>query len=106
MMGDVQENGVVRFSLLARQLADEARRLGLAVPGFRSPPRLAGANRTIRRSRAGATVAVRRQGRAPEAVASDLIDGILAANGLTGPEAESCRTHLHAALVASQSAAA
>jgi hypothetical protein len=91
----VQDAGVVRFSLLARQIGDEARRLGLTVPGFRSPPRLPGADRTIRRTRAGTTVAVRRQGRAPSAIATDLIEGILAANDLAPAQRSAARTHLH-----------
>lgn len=105
-MESVQNIGVVRFSVLARQLADEARRLGLRVPAFRSPPRLVDADRTIRRSPSGATVAVRRHGRPPDVVAGDLIAGILVANDLTGARADACRRRLEAALAAGGSMAA
>jgi hypothetical protein len=106
MMGSVQNIGVVRFSVLARQLADEARRLGLRVPAFRSPPRLVDADRTIRRSASGSTVAVRRHGRPAEVIAADLIAGILVANDLTGAQADACRRRLESALAAAGSVAA
>lgn len=105
MMGSVQETGAVRFSLLARRLADEARQMGLVVPGFRSPPRLPGAVRTIRRSGSGTTIAVRRRGRPTEAVARDLVDGIVAANGLSGDDARACRRRLLAGVMSSDLAA-
>jgi hypothetical protein len=83
------------FGSLARELGDEARRSGLAVPGFRSPPRLPGARRTIRRAVAGApVVAVALQGRPAEEVIEDMIDGIVAANGLRGGRADEARRAL------------
>jgi len=72
----------VRFAAAARRLGQEARRRGLAVPGFRSPPRLPGVDRSIRRRADGvAVVAVRVHGRSLEAVVTDMVEGVLAANG-------------------------
>jgi hypothetical protein len=83
------------FGTLARELGDEARRSGLEVPGFRSPPRLPGARRTIRRAVAGAPiVAVALQGRPAGDVIEDMIDGIVAANRLCGGRAEEARRAL------------
>ena len=59
-----------------------ARALGLVVPGFRSPPRLVGVQRSIKRWHGGATVAVVVRGRPWPAVQADLIEGVVAANGL------------------------
>ena len=74
----------VRFAAAARRLADEARHRGLAVPGFRSPPRLPGVDRSIRRRTDGvAVVAVRVHGRSIEAVVADMVEGVLAANHVT-----------------------
>jgi hypothetical protein len=89
----------LRFSTAARTLADEARRQGLAVPGFRSPPRLPGAVRTIRRWPAGGVViAVTIRGRPVADVVADMIDGVVAANGLTGGDADVIRSRLTARL--------
>ena len=75
------------FARSARALASEARRRGLTAPAFRSPPGLAGADRTLRRQPGGgAVVAVRRRGRRLHAV--------VAANGLSGPAAERVRASL------------
>jgi hypothetical protein len=85
----------VRFSRAARTLAEEARRQGLAAPGFRSPPRLPGAVRTIRRWPAGGViVAVAIRDRSVAEVIADMIDGVVAANGLTGVPADTLRRHL------------
>lgn len=97
----------LRFAAAVRMLAMEARALGLEVPGFRSPPRLAGADRSLRR-RPGATpaVAVRLQGRPFAAVAADMVEGIVVANGLTGREAGEARQRLLAAVATETSVAA
>jgi hypothetical protein len=88
------------FGRLARTLGDEARRSGLAVPGFRSPPRVPGVTRTIRRAAAGApVVAVALQGRPAGEVIVDMIDGIVAANGLRGVQAEQARLALSRTVV-------
>jgi hypothetical protein len=93
------------FSTSARLVATEARRLGLAVPGFRSPPRLPGAVRTIRRGSDGAMVAVVLRGRPLTDVVADLIEGVVVANGLSGAAAVRCRRRLAAGLDAARQAA-
>lgn len=85
----------VYFAATARLLTGEARRLGLEAPGFRSPPRLAGVDRSLRRRQGtSATVAVRLAGRPRPAVVADMIEGVVAANSLVGPAADRCRAAL------------
>lgn len=73
----------LRFAEAARRLSTEARRIGLVVPGFRSPPGVAGADRSLRRRPDGhATVAVRIRDRPLPDVVADMVDGVLAANGV------------------------
>lgn len=89
----------LRFAGAARLLGDEARRLGLVVPGFRSPPRLRGLDRSLRRRPGGgATVSVRIRGRPWVAVAADMIEGVVAANGLAGHGADEARAAMWRAL--------
>lgn len=89
----------VRFAAAARVLGLAARAEGLVVPGFRSPPRLAGAERSLRRRPdGGATVSVRLKGRPWLAVLGDMIEGVVVTNGLSGPDAARCRTALWAAV--------
>jgi hypothetical protein len=83
-----------RFAHAARALADEARRRGLVAPSYRCPPRLVGADRSLRRRPGGAVVAVRIRGRPWPAVLADMIEGVIAANGLTPPLATRVRTEL------------
>lgn len=87
-----------RFWELAGRLVAEAQGQGLVVPGFRSPPRLPGAVRTVRRQLGGALVSVAWRGRSSAEVVEDMIDGVVLVNGLAGPAAETCRSHLRAAL--------
>jgi hypothetical protein len=95
----VDESSVVSFWELARQVVLEAGRHGLATPGFRSPPRLQGASRTLRRYPSGhCLVSVERRGRAADDVLADMVDGVLAANGLRGSEVERWRAQLMEAL--------
>lgn len=92
-----------QFSSLARRVADQARGLGLVPPAFRTPPRVAGVDRTLRRQRdghAGGVVAVRLAGRAPAAVVGDLVDGVIAVNGLGGDDAARARSALLAGIPA------
>lgn len=95
-LGDV--GGVERFTVAARALGDATRAAGLAVPAFRSPPRLPGATRTLRRYPAGAVVAVRLRDRPIEAVVADMVEGVVVANRLTGDGALRARTLLTAAV--------
>ena len=85
----------LRFAAAARALADECRRRGLVVPGFRSPPRLAGVDRSLRRRPdGGAMVAVILRGRPWVAVLADMVEGVIVTNGLAGAEADACRAAL------------
>lgn len=82
----------VEFSETVRQVVTLARRQGLRPPVYRSPPRLDGVDRSIRRRPNGnVVVAVRRAGRPLAAIQSDVIDGVVAANGLTGGAADRFR---------------
>ena len=77
-------------------LAQHAAEMGLVVPGFRSPPRTVGVNRTLRRSPGGegGVVAVRLADRPFTAVIGDMIEGVIVVNRLSPPEADRARTHL------------
>jgi hypothetical protein len=89
----------LRFAAAARALGQAARSRGLAVPGFRSPPRLPGVERSLRRrGDGGATIAVALHGRPFVAVLADMVEGILVANRLHGADATRVRTALWAAL--------
>lgn len=79
-------------------MARVARAEGLVVPGFRSPPKIVGAQRTLRRHAGGAVVAVQVRGRPWFAVAADMIEGVVAVNGLQPPDADRLRTALWTAL--------
>ncbi|MGZ4677478.1 MAG: hypothetical protein ACXVJ7_00935 [Acidimicrobiia bacterium] len=83
---------------MARFLAAESRDAGLVVPAFRSPPRVAGQARTIRRMGDGAVVAVQLRGRGDDEVAADMIEGIVVANRLTSERADGIRRRLRAAV--------
>lgn len=81
-------------------LGTAARALGLVVPGFRSPPRLMGVQRSIKRWSGGATIAVVVRDRPWPAVQADLIEGVIAANELISPAADRARAELWRALEA------
>lgn len=88
----------LRFAAAARTLGAVGRAAGLAVPSFRSPPRLSGADRTLRRRPdGGATVSVRLRGRPWVAVLADMIDGLVATNQLPAGSAADVRSALWAA---------
>ncbi len=83
----------VQFSETVRQVVTLARRQGLRPPVFRSPPRLDGVDRSIRRRPNGTVVvAVRRAGRPLAAIQSDVIDGVVAANELRATQADRFRS--------------
>jgi hypothetical protein len=89
----------VRFAETARVLGDAARREGLVVPSFRSPPRVLGRDRTIRRRADGSvSVAVALGGRPFAAVVADMIEGTVAANRLTDGGADQVRRRLWIAI--------
>ena len=88
--------GALDFAAAARSLSAATRRLGLVVPGFRTPPRLVGVDRTVRRYPNGATVAVRVRGRPRPAIVADMIDGVVVANQLDAHRANRVRADLWA----------
>jgi hypothetical protein len=91
----------VQFAAIARRLSEAARMSGVEPPAFRSPPRVAGLRRSIRRERDGsATVAVALRGRPGLAVIADMIDGVCAAAELPGVEGAVLRDELWIAVAA------
>jgi len=81
----------LQFVAAARDLATAARLRDLVVPGFRSPPRIPDAHRTIRRRGSVPSVAVQLRGRPWPAVLADMIEGVVVANDLTGLRADRVR---------------
>ena len=88
----------LRFARTARSLAAVAESHGLRPPTFRSPPRLAGVSRTLRRASDEVIVSVVLRGRPWAAVAADMVDGVVAANRLAGVEADRVRSALWASV--------
>ena len=89
------ESPVLRFAEAVRALGLEARRNRLTMPGFRSPPRLRGVDRSVRRrSDGGATIAVVVRGRPWPAVLADMVEGVVVANQLQGADADRVRSKL------------
>ena len=86
------------FAVAARMLASQAHRHGLKPPGFRSPPRAIGVDRSLRRINGGVVVSVLLRGRPFVAVLGDMIEGVVAANRLVAREAEIVRTVLWASV--------
>ena len=83
-MTAVIDSPAVRFGELARIVASEARQLGLAVPVFKSPCRIEGANRSIRRRPDGSpVVAITIAGRPWDDIIADLIAGVVHVTGNT-----------------------
>jgi hypothetical protein len=97
MIAPMEPATTLRFATTACALAHAARAHGLAVPGFRSPPGVSGANRTLRRRGASASIAVRVRGRPWADVLTDMIEGIVVVNGLSGAAADAARAALAAA---------
>jgi hypothetical protein len=92
------EAGALIFSQAARRLGAAARAAELVVPAFRSPPRVAGALRTIRRYPGGAVISVRIKSRPFPDVASDMVEGVLVGNRLDETAASRLRPALAAAV--------
>lgn len=84
----------LKFANAARSLGQAARLRDLVVPGFRSPPGISGVSRTLRRRRGVPSVAVQLKGRPWSAVVADMIEGVVAANGLSGAKADRARAAL------------
>ncbi len=103
----VETCSALDFGEMSRVVAGEARRHGLVAPSFRSPPRVEGVTRTVRRYSNGQwLVSVRCRGRPVLDVAIDMVDGVLMANGLEGTAAEGWRITLRAACLGEQRSAA
>lgn len=85
---------MIDFAELARRITRHARRQGLVAPSFRCPPRLVGADRTIRRRRDGAVVSVRVRNRPLAAVVADMIEGVIVTNQLVTPLSDRVRADL------------
>ena len=94
----MQHSSTLQFAQAVQALAQATRALGLVAPSFRSPPRLVGVHRSIKRWSGGATVAVVVRDRPWPAVQADLIEGVVAANGLVSPAADRGRAALWEAL--------
>lgn len=86
----VVESQAVQFGEIARNVSNRARSLGLSSPVFKSPPRIVGVSRTLRRRPDGqAVVAVAFRNRPAGAVIADLIEGVITTNDVEG--AQACR---------------
>ena len=83
-----------QFAGAARIIASQAHRYGLNPPGFRSPPRIVGVDRSLRRFNNRVVVSVLLRGRPFVAVLADMIEGVVVANELTSRNAENARTFL------------
>jgi hypothetical protein len=82
----------LRFAQAARAMRTVVLSRGLEMPAFRSPPRLAGVQRSLTRRASGAsTVAVRLRQRPWPAVLADMIEGIVVVNSLRGRAADDLR---------------
>ncbi len=84
----------IQFTQAARRLGAAARAAGLSVPAFRSPPRVAGARRTLRRYPDGAVVSVTLRGRPFDDVVVDMVEGLVRVNRLDGEAARRFRGEL------------
>ena len=84
----------LRFAEVARSLGRAGRLIALDVPTFRSPPGLLGVQRTIRRRGDKATISVVVRERPWGAVIADMVEGVVVANGLSGPRADIARSAL------------
>jgi hypothetical protein len=99
MMILVMESPTLRFAATARILTEAARRSGNCAPTFRSPPRVKGRMRTIRRhANGGATVSLVLRDRPWSAVVADMIEGFVVVNDVDPVAAERLRDLLWASL--------
>jgi hypothetical protein len=106
-MNEVRRINAMQFASMARVVAEESRARGLKVPGFRTPPHAIGVSRSLQRLPGGdALVAVAIRGREDAEVYGDLVDGVIAVNGLRGGLAKSMhRTLLRSVLASAPQAA-
>lgn len=92
----MSETSGAYFVNAANLLIAVAGRFGLIAPGFRTPPRIVGVQRTVRRRPGGGVVAVAVKGRPMAAVLADMIEGVVVVNGLQPPESDTVRAALWA----------
>lgn len=93
------ESPTLRFAATARILTEAARRSGYRAPSFRSPPRVKGRTRTVRRHADGrATVSLVLRDRPWSAVVGDMIEGFVVVNDVDPVAAEQLRDLLWGAL--------
>lgn len=91
----MSERHVWRFAEAGRRLAAAAAVMELRVPAFRTPPRVAGLDRTLRRGPGGSVlVSVRSRGRTWPAVLADMIEGVVRVNELPPQDAARVRNQL------------
>jgi len=103
----VVESQAIHFGEVARSVANHARSMGLTTPVYRSPPRILGVTRTIRRRPDGqAVVSVAFRSRPWPAVIADMIEAVLVVNELSGAAASRARDDLWEPFAASVQAAA
>ena len=86
------------FVNAANLLGAVAGRFGFIAPGFRTPPRIVGVQRTVRRRAGGGLVAVAVKGRPMAAVLADMIEGVVVVNNLVPPESDTVRAALWSAV--------
>lgn len=99
MMMSVMESLTLRFAATTRILVEAARRGGYRAPTFRSPPRVKGRMRTIRRhANGGATVSLVLRDRPWSAVVADMIEGFVIVNDVDPVAAECLRDLLWASV--------
>lgn len=93
------EMNSVGFAAVARRLGELARARGRTAPGFRSPPRLPGVNRSLRHESDGsATISVKLRGRPAVAVMADMVEGLIKAVGADGADSVRLRDEAWAAV--------
>lgn len=87
------------FGEFARVLSARAHGAGLRPPGFRTPPKMRGRQRTVRRfSDGSALVSVAISGRSEQDVFADMVEGVVVANALRGQSAGVARLTLSTVL--------
>jgi hypothetical protein len=102
----VVQSSSLRFARAVQALSSTTRSLGLVAPSFRSPPRLLGVQRSIKRWSDGAVVAVVVRDRPWAAVQADLVEGVIAANRLASPASDRARAELWQAIAGQDEPAA
>ena len=82
------------FVDLAQAVSQAVRACGLAPPGFQTLAPSGEYGRVVRRSRAGAVIAIRTTGKSPAEVRNDMIEGVVRLQGLPDHDASELRERL------------